>query len=107
MDNRIIKHMLENKISRVYSLIVKLYFEKIETYKASVFKTWLAKELNIDPSIINEGSITAALSRHKKRLKIEMGINSKGNSEAKEIKKEKKGGGDFNTEIPDVFPGFR
>jgi hypothetical protein len=108
MDNQIIKHMLENKISRVYSLIVQLYFDKIELYKASVFKAWLSKELEIAPEMINERSITAALSRYKKRKKTESKISTaqstmmKEEKQKSEIKDE-----DFNTEIPKVFPGFR
>lgn len=106
MDNSIIKHMLENKISRVYSLMIQLYFDKIELYKASVFKAWLAKELGVPPEIINESSITAALSRYKKRRKVEPKTQTETVKEEKQ-KGEKKDDDDFNTEIPKVFPGFR
>lgn len=102
MDNNIIRIMLENKTPRVYSLIVQLYFDKIELYKTSVFKVWLAKELNISQELIHDSSITAAMGRYRKRQK------AKPNSlTVKEEKQIVSGTGNFNTEIPETFPGFK
>lgn len=103
MDNSIIKLMLENRTHRVYSLIVQMYYEKIELHKASVFKVWLAKELNIEPDLIHESSISAALARHKKRLskapKPELFRTDSAQKSSSNT--------DFNTDVPDVFPGFK
>jgi F0F1-type ATP synthase delta subunit len=102
MDNDIIKIMIENRRLRAYSLIVQLYFDKIETYKTSVFKIWLAKELNISPELIHDSSINAAMARYsKKQLKRPNQLTmKKEKNEVKEV-------GDFNTEIPADFPGFK
>lgn len=103
MDNSIIKLMLENRTTRVYSLIVQMYFEKIEVHKASVFKIWLARELNIAPELIHESSISAALARHRKRLARSTPAQANQNVSAKTPP----ANNDFDTDIPDVFPGFK
>lgn len=103
MDNSIIKLMLENRKPRVYSLIVQMYFEKIELHKASVFKIWLAKELNVSPDLIHESSISAALARYKKRL-----AKTPKQDLARPISVPKPSvSNDFDTDIPEVFPGFK
>jgi hypothetical protein len=102
MDNDIIKIMIENKRPRVYSLIVQLYFDKIETYKASVFKIWLAKELNISPDLIHDSSISAAMIRYRKKQLVKPKPLT-----VKEEKHKTKDTENFNTEIPEDFPGFK
>lgn len=103
MDNSIIKLMLENNTHRVYSLIVQMYFEKIELHKASVFKVWLSKELSIDPDLIHESSISAALARHKKRLSK----NPRPELFRSDSVQKSQPNTDFSTDVPDVFPGFK
>jgi hypothetical protein len=102
MDNDIIKIMIENKRPRAYSLIVQLYFDKIETYKASVFKIWLAKELNISPDLIHDSSISAAMIRYRKKQLVKPKPLT-----VKEEKQKAKDTENFNTEIPEDFPGFK
>ncbi|MFM8832926.1 MAG: hypothetical protein ACKOEV_04735 [Cytophagales bacterium] len=99
MDNSVIKIMLERKMPRVYSLIVQLYFDKIEMYKTSVFKVWLAEQIGVDPSLIHDASITAAMARHRKK-KAKAKQPTKGNTDTSIFET-------FNTEIPEVFPGFK
>lgn len=101
MNNNIIKFMIENKKPRAYSLIVQLYFDKIELYKTSVFKMWLAKELNLSPDLIHDSSITAAMGRYRKKKLA----NSK-LMPMKEERQQVKETENFNTETP-VFPGFK
>ena len=103
MDNSIIKLMLENRKPRVYSLIVQMYFDKIELHKASVFKIWLAKELNILPDYIHESSISAALARHKKRLAKTPKQHISGSSPIFKPS----ANNEFDTDVPEVFPGFK
>jgi hypothetical protein len=103
MDNSIIKLMLENRKARVYSLIVQMYFEKVELHKASVFKIWLAKELGISSDLIHVSSISAALARHKKRL-----VKTPKRDVSRALSTpERAGSNDFDTDIPEVFPGFK
>ena len=102
MDNSVIKLMLQSSKPRVYSLIVQMYFDKIELHKASIFKIWLAKELDISPELIHESSISAALARYKKKLAMVPRQYIPGKPVQKHSDNQ-----DFDTDIPEVFPGFK
>lgn len=80
----LIFHGLMVYIACEYFLLLSLYFcdafsentrcilsnyEEIEKLKLSVFREWLANELNIEVEKINPSSLNSALARHRNKLK--------------------------------------
>jgi GTP-binding protein EngB required for normal cell division len=58
--------LLENQ-SRVYSVIVSTYADKIKDLKPTLFIKWLSKEIDIPVEKINLSSLNSALTRQKKK----------------------------------------
>lgn len=69
LNNHFIKKMLLSNKFKVYSMIVNSHYEEIEKLKLSVFREWLANELDIEVEKINSSSLNSALARHRNRLK--------------------------------------
>jgi hypothetical protein len=67
MYKQYIKEWLLAKQARVYSVIVSSYREKLNDLKPSLFRKWLAKELDIPEAHINLSSLNSALTRYKKK----------------------------------------
>src|SRR5450432_1126088 len=62
-----IKEWLLSKQSKVYSVIVETYRQKLEDLKPTLFRKWLAKEISIPEENINLSSLNSALVRQRKR----------------------------------------
>ena len=62
-----IKEWLLNNQSRVYSVIVTTYRQKLDDLKPTLFRKWLAKEINIPEENINLSSLNSALVRQRKK----------------------------------------
>src|SRR5450432_4189631 len=62
-----IKEWLLSNQSRVYSVIVETYRQKLEDLKPTLFRKWLAKEISIPEENINLSSLNSALVRQRKR----------------------------------------
>ena len=83
MYEKYIKEWLLNKQPRVYSVIVNNYYQKIIDLKPSLFRKWLAQEIDVPEEKINLSSLNSALTRQRKgnekknkRAKVESLINS-------------------------------
>ena len=50
-------------------MIVNSYYDEIEKLKLSVFREWLANELDVEVEKINPSSLNSALARHRNKLK--------------------------------------
>lgn len=97
MNKKLIREWLINKKPRVYTVIVKTYYKELESLQTSLFKDWLAKELEIEIDYINHHSINSALSRFRKK------VNTKEFYQEHTDTREKPGTSEinpFNTEIP-------
>ena len=66
MYEKYIKEWLLNKQPRVYSVIVSTYYQKILDLKPTLFRKWLAQEINIPEEKINLSSLNSALTRQRK-----------------------------------------
>ena len=64
-----IKEWLLSNQSRVYSVIVETYRQKLEDLKPTLFRKWLAKEISIPEENINLSSLNSALVRQRKEMK--------------------------------------
>ena len=64
-----IKEWLLSNQSRVYSVIVETYRQKLEDLKPTLFRKWLAKEISIPEENINLSSLNSAFSKAKKKMK--------------------------------------
>lgn len=68
MYKAFIKEWLLSNQSRVYSVITKTYGVQLMELKPTLFRKWLAKELDIAEEAINLSSLNSALARYKKVL---------------------------------------
>ena len=66
MYEKFIKDWLLNNQSRVYSVIVSTYYQKILDLKPTLFRKWLAQEIDIPEEKINLSSLNSALTRQRK-----------------------------------------
>ena len=64
-----IKEWLLNNQSRVYSVIVRTYRQKLEELKSTLFRKWLIREIDVPDEKINLSSLNSAITRQKKRDK--------------------------------------
>lgn len=71
MYKAFIKEWLIGNQSRVYSLITKTYGSQLLDLKPTLFRKWLAKEIDLPEEKINLSSLNSALSRYKKSLEKE------------------------------------
>src|SRR5664279_289796 len=62
-----IKEWLLSNQSRVYSVIVETYRQKLEDLKPTLFRKWLAKEISIPEEKINLSSLNSAIARQRKK----------------------------------------
>ena len=83
MYEKHIKEWLLIKQPRVYSVIVSTYYQKILDLKPTLFRKWLAQEIDIPEEKINLSSLNSALTRLRKdnekknkREKAELTITS-------------------------------
>ena len=67
MYETFIKEWLLNNQSRVYSVIVVTYRQKLEDLKPTLFRKWLAKEIDVPEEKINLSSLNSALVRKRKK----------------------------------------
>jgi hypothetical protein len=67
MYKQFIKEWLLGSQSRVYSVIVSTYADKIKDLKPTLFIKWLSKEIDIPEEKINLSSLNSALTRQKKK----------------------------------------
>ena len=75
MYQSFIKECLLAKRPKVYSIIIANYYTEIEQLGTTLFKQWLAAQLDIAENEINTSSLNSALNRHRKSLKKT--VNSK------------------------------
>ena len=68
MYKAFIKEWLLSNQSRVYSVITKTYGAQLMELKPTLFRKWLAKELDITEEAINLSSLNSALARYRKTL---------------------------------------
>ncbi len=98
VDKDFLRSCLLGKKSRVYTMIVDQYYEQVEAMKPTRFSEWLAKELGVSQKDISVQSIHSAVVRRKKKG-LDQPAKKKIDSSPDE--------GNFNTEIPKAFPGFK
>ena len=67
MYESFIKEWLLNNQSRVYSVIISTYRQKLEELKPTLFRKWLAKEIDVQEEKINLSSLNSALVRQRKK----------------------------------------
>ena len=67
MYEAFIKEWLLSNQSRVYSVIVETYRQKLEDLKPTLFRKWLAKEIGIPEENINLNSLNSAIVRQRRR----------------------------------------
>jgi hypothetical protein len=67
MYEAFIKEWLLKNQSRVYSVIVKTYRQKLDDLQPTLFRKWLAKEIAVSEEKINLSSLNSALMRSRKR----------------------------------------
>jgi hypothetical protein len=66
MYEKFIKDCLLSNQSKVYSVIVNSYHQKIDDLKPTLFRKWLAQEIDVQEEKINLSSLNSALGRFKK-----------------------------------------
>ncbi|MCC6836683.1 MAG: hypothetical protein IT213_16985 [Cytophagales bacterium] len=98
VDKDFLKSCLLGKKSRVYTMIVDQYYDQVEAMKPTRFSEWLAKELGVSQNDISVQSIHSAVVRRKKKS-LDQPVKKKVDSSSDD--------GNFNTEIPKTFPGFK
>ena len=67
MYESFIKEWLLAGQSRVYSMIVATYRQKLNDLKPTLFRKWLAREIDVSEEKINLSSLNSALVRQRKR----------------------------------------
>ncbi len=67
MYEQFIKEWLLSNQSRVYSVIVEKYYQQLLELKPTLFRKWLAKEIDIPEEKINLSSLNSALVRKRKK----------------------------------------
>jgi molybdopterin converting factor small subunit len=67
MYESFIKECLLTGQSRVYSIIINTYGKKLHDLKPTLFRKWLAKEIDVPEEKINLSSLSSALVRQRKR----------------------------------------
>jgi uncharacterized protein YdaU (DUF1376 family) len=67
MYESFIKEWLLNNQSRAYSVIVSTYRQKLEDLKPTLFRKWLAKEIDVPEEKVNLSSLNSALVRQRKK----------------------------------------
>ena len=67
MYEAFIKEWLLSNQSRVYSVIVETFRQKLDDLKPTLFRKWLAKEIGVPEEKINLSSINSALMRQRKK----------------------------------------
>lgn len=67
MYESFIKEWLLAGQSRVYSMIVETYRQKLNDLKPTLFRKWLAREIDVPEDKINLSSLNSALVRQRKR----------------------------------------
>lgn len=65
MQKQYIREILMSGRWRAYTIIIETYISEIEELKPALFKTWLAKELEMDENKINVNSLYSALKRRR------------------------------------------
>lgn len=80
MQKQYIREILMSGRWRAYTIIIETYISEIEELKPALFKTWLAKELEMDENKINVNSLYSALKRKRES----------------QLKKQQKGGENIN-----------
>ncbi|MEP7277414.1 MAG: hypothetical protein ABI813_02115 [Bacteroidota bacterium] len=83
MYESFIKEWLLAGQSRVYSMIVGTYRQKLDDLKPTLFRKWLAREIDIPEDKINLSSLNSALVRQRKK-------ESKGENKSSPIAKQDK-----------------
>jgi hypothetical protein len=67
MYQAFIKEWLLSNQSRVYSVIVETYYQKLQDLKPTLFRKWLAQEIGVPEEKINLSSLNSALVRQRKK----------------------------------------
>jgi hypothetical protein len=67
MYEAFIKEWLLSNQSRVYSVIVETYHQKLKDLKPTLFRKWLALEIGVPEEKINLSSLNSAMLRQRKR----------------------------------------
>lgn len=67
MYETFIKEWLLNNQSRVYSVIVETYRQKLDDLKPTLFRKWLANEIGVPEEKIKLSSLNSALVRQRKK----------------------------------------
>ena len=79
MHNTFIKEWLINKRARVYSVIADKYNKELTELKPTLFRSWLAREIDIPEEKINLNSLYSALTRLRKKEAMQKEEKSKKN----------------------------
>lgn len=87
MYQKFITDLLHKKQRKAYTLIVEHYRNVITELKPTLFRSWLANELNISIEIINQSSLNSAYRRIIKSPIIQ-NERGKKHSPSLQIKKE-------------------
>lgn len=99
MQNRYIKEILLSGRWRAYTIIIETYLSEIEELKPALFKTWLAKELEIDENKINVNSLYSAL---KRRRESQFKNQQKGKNNITKASDTNKSNSSFTFSNPDI-----
>jgi hypothetical protein len=67
MYQAFIKEWLLSNQSRVYSVIVETYYQKLQDLKPTLFRKWLAQEIGVPEEKINLSSLNSAMVRQRKK----------------------------------------
>jgi hypothetical protein len=67
MYQAFIKEWLLSNQSRVYSVIVETYYQKLQDLKPTLFRKWLAREIGVPEEKINLSSLNSAMVRQRKK----------------------------------------
>src|ERR1017187_6523287 len=67
MYQTFIKEWLLSNQSRVYSVIVETYYQKLQDLKPTLFRKWLAQEIGVPEEKINLSSLNSAMVRQRKK----------------------------------------
>src|ERR1039457_4917952 len=67
MYQAFIKEWLLSNQSRVYSVIVETYYQKLQDLKPTLFRKWLAQEIGVSEEKINLSSLNSAMVRQRKK----------------------------------------
>ena len=67
MNQAFIKEWLLSNQSRVYSVIVETYYQKLQDLKPTLFRKWLAHQIGVPEEKINLSSLNSAMVRQRKK----------------------------------------